>query len=174
MIDFQIRWWYNLSFVSYMMASSNGNIFRVTGPLCGEFIGDRWILLAKAIDGELWCFLWSASEQTFEHTIEALVILDAIALIVTIVLRRFLITSTHVPNFWGHCNWSALLKVPQKWTMRNYTDDLITHGRKIPCIFNSFRKELMHIHMKQIDFCGIPFIEWFELAVIFTTIFVLL
>ena len=22
-----------------MMASSNGNIFRVTGPLCGEFIG---------------------------------------------------------------------------------------------------------------------------------------
>ena len=23
----------------YMMASSNGNIFRVTGPLCGEFTG---------------------------------------------------------------------------------------------------------------------------------------
>ena len=26
-----------------MNASSNGNIFRVTGPLCGEFIADRWI-----------------------------------------------------------------------------------------------------------------------------------
>ena len=26
-----------------MMTSSNGNIFRVTGPLCGEFIGLRWI-----------------------------------------------------------------------------------------------------------------------------------
>ena len=27
----------------YMMTSSNGNIFRVTGPLCGEFTGYRWI-----------------------------------------------------------------------------------------------------------------------------------
>ena len=26
-----------------MMTSSNENIFRVTGHLCGEFIGDRWI-----------------------------------------------------------------------------------------------------------------------------------
>ena len=28
-----------------MMASSNGNIFRVTGPMCGEFTGHRWIPL---------------------------------------------------------------------------------------------------------------------------------
>ena len=26
-----------------MMTSSNGNIFRVTGPLCGEFTGHLWI-----------------------------------------------------------------------------------------------------------------------------------
>ena len=26
-----------------MMTSSNGNIFRVTGPLCGEFTSHRWI-----------------------------------------------------------------------------------------------------------------------------------
>ena len=26
-----------------MMASSNGNIFHVTGPLCGESTGNRWI-----------------------------------------------------------------------------------------------------------------------------------
>ena len=45
-----------------MMKSSNGNIFRVTGPLCGEFPGHRWIPLTKASDAELWCFLWSASE----------------------------------------------------------------------------------------------------------------
>ena len=25
--------------IPYMMTSSNGNIFRVTGPLCGEFTG---------------------------------------------------------------------------------------------------------------------------------------
>ena len=41
------------------MTSSNGNIFRVTGPLCGEFTGHRWIPLSKASDVELWCFLWS-------------------------------------------------------------------------------------------------------------------
>ena len=45
-----------------MMTSSNGNIFRVTGHLCGEFTGPRWISRTKASDAELWCFLWSASE----------------------------------------------------------------------------------------------------------------
>ena len=45
-----------------MMTSSNGNIFRVTGHLCGEFTGLRWIPRTKASDAGLWCFLWSASE----------------------------------------------------------------------------------------------------------------
>ena len=31
------------------MTSSNENIFRVTGPLCGEFTGHRWIPLTKAM-----------------------------------------------------------------------------------------------------------------------------
>ena len=39
--------------VQIMMKPSNGNIFRVTGPLCGEFTGDRWIPLTKASDAEL-------------------------------------------------------------------------------------------------------------------------
>ena len=39
-----------------MMTSSNGNIFRVTGHLCGEFTGPRWIPRTKASDAELWCF----------------------------------------------------------------------------------------------------------------------
>ena len=42
---------------SYMVISWNGNIFRVTGPLCREFTGHRWIPLTKASDAELWCFL---------------------------------------------------------------------------------------------------------------------
>ena len=50
----------------FMMTSSNGNIFRVTGPLCGEFIGHRWIPLTKVSDAELWSFLWSAPEWTVE------------------------------------------------------------------------------------------------------------
>ena len=41
-----------------MMTSSNGNIFRVIGPLWGESTGHRWIPLTKASDAELWCFLW--------------------------------------------------------------------------------------------------------------------
>ena len=52
-----------------MMTSSNGNIFRVTAPLWREFTSDRWILLTKACDAELLCFLWSAPEQTLEKTI---------------------------------------------------------------------------------------------------------
>ena len=48
-----IRWY-------RMMTSSNGNIFRVTGHLCGEFTGLRSIPRTKASDAELWCFLWSA------------------------------------------------------------------------------------------------------------------
>ena len=48
--------------VGNMMTSSNGNIFRVTGHLCGEFTSPRWIPRTKAIDAELWCFLWSTPE----------------------------------------------------------------------------------------------------------------
>ena len=36
-----------------MMTSSNGNIFRVTGHLCGEFTGPRWIPRTKASDAEV-------------------------------------------------------------------------------------------------------------------------
>ena len=64
-----------------MMTSSNGNIFRVAGPLCGDFTGHRLIPLKKASDAELWCFLWSAPEQTLKQTIETPEIWNAIALI---------------------------------------------------------------------------------------------
>ena len=37
------KWW-------DMMTSSNGNIFRVTGHLCGKFTGPRWISRTKASD----------------------------------------------------------------------------------------------------------------------------
>ena len=39
-----------------MMTSSNGNMFRFTGPLCGEFTGHQWIPLTKTSDAEPWCF----------------------------------------------------------------------------------------------------------------------
>ena len=49
-----------------ILTSPNGNIFHVTGLLCGEFTGDRWIPHTKACDAELWRFLWSAPEWTVE------------------------------------------------------------------------------------------------------------
>ena len=57
--------------------------FRVTGPLWYLFNGHRWIPLPKASDAELWCFLWSAPEQTIEQTNETPVIWDDNAPIMT-------------------------------------------------------------------------------------------
>ena len=65
------------------MTSSNGNIFRVTGRLWGEFTGVRRIPLTKASDAELWWLFLSEPEQTIEYTIVTLVIWDAVALIMT-------------------------------------------------------------------------------------------
>ena len=42
----------------FMVTSWNGNIFRITGPLCGEFTGLRWIPHTKASDAELSCFFF--------------------------------------------------------------------------------------------------------------------
>ena len=46
-------WWH------LMMTSSNGNILRVTGHLCGEFTGPRWIPRTEASDAELWWFFFN-------------------------------------------------------------------------------------------------------------------
>ena len=47
-----------------MMTSSNGNIFRVTGPLCGEFTGHRWIPQTKTSDGVFYLRLNGWSKQS--------------------------------------------------------------------------------------------------------------
>ena len=65
------------------MTSSNGNLFRVTGPLWRESTGHWWISLTKASDAKFWCFLSSAPPQSVEQTVETMVIFDAIALIMT-------------------------------------------------------------------------------------------
>ena len=56
-----------VNFATTMLTSSNGNIFRVTGHLCREFTGHRWIPRPKASDVDLSCFLWSAPEWTIEQ-----------------------------------------------------------------------------------------------------------
>ena len=52
----RIASWHGTRIIILIMTSSNGNIFRVTGPLCGEFTGHLWIPLTTASDSELWCF----------------------------------------------------------------------------------------------------------------------
>ena len=57
------------------MTSSNGSIFRFSGPLLGESTGHWCILLTKKWRGAL-VSLWSALEQTVGQTIEAPAIWD--------------------------------------------------------------------------------------------------
>ena len=65
------NYWHRNGNVDIMMTSSNGILFCVTGTLCGEFTGHRWIPLKKASDGELRCFLWSACINGWENNREA-------------------------------------------------------------------------------------------------------
>ena len=53
---------YAFTYIWLMITSSRRNIFRVTGPLSGEFTGLRWSPRTKASDAELWWFLWSEPE----------------------------------------------------------------------------------------------------------------
>ena len=55
-----------------IMTSSSVNIFRVTGTLCRESTGHRWIPLAKAI-----------AEQTVKQTDESPMVQDTIVSIMT-------------------------------------------------------------------------------------------
>ena len=72
-----------------MTASSNRNIFSVTGPLCGESTSHQWIPLTKVSDAELWCFIWCVPEQTIAQTVEMPAILDPMPLIVRSMLWMF-------------------------------------------------------------------------------------
>ena len=49
-----LMWWHH---TWTLMRSSNGNIFRATGPLWGSTTVHWWIPLTKASDAELWFFI---------------------------------------------------------------------------------------------------------------------
>ena len=75
----------------HMMTSSNENIFRVTGPLCGKFTGHRWIPHTKASDAELWCFIDLRLNQSLSKQLRS----------------RCFETPTH--SLWRHCNENSTL-----------------------------------------------------------------
>ena len=130
-------------FIVLIMTSSNGNVFRVTGPLWGESTGHRWIPLTTASDAERRCFLWSTSEETVEQTIDTPVIWDAIAFIMTSVYCKLLLPGNLFPCFSNqicdrplcsintvtsheccgdsnHCNSIICLIVCSVWQQREY------------------------------------------------------
>ena len=109
-----------------MMTSSNGSIFRVTGPLCGEFTGPRWIPHTKASDAELWCFLWSTPNKRLSKQMQGWWF------------------ETHSPPLWRHSNDKCtVISLPLRVSkMRKYfrmeeTCDYIlcTDKRVIKCQF---------------------------------------
>ena len=56
----------------FMMTSSNGNFFRVTGLLCDAFAGHRWILLTKGQwRGDLMYSLICAWTNSWENNRDA-------------------------------------------------------------------------------------------------------
>ena len=79
-----VIWWNRASlhtgyyFSNSMMTSSHGNI-SASLAICEE----NPPVTTKASDAELWCFHRAAPEQTIKQTIEAQVIWDEIALIIT-------------------------------------------------------------------------------------------
>ena len=68
---FVLVWSYWKLFCLFMMTSSNGNIFRVSDPLCGEFTGPRWIPHTEASDAELWFSLISPRINGWVNNSEA-------------------------------------------------------------------------------------------------------
>ena len=61
---------------SDIMTSWHENAFRVTGPLWGESIVDRWIPFTKGQKRGFWYFLWCQLKQTAEQTRRLPVIWD--------------------------------------------------------------------------------------------------
>ena len=92
--------------INSMMTSSNGNIFRVTGHLCGEFTGPRWIPGQRPVTRSFDVFFdlrlnKRLNKQSWGWWFET--------------LSRPL---------WRHCNvLKAYASVAQWWSIFNYTTE---------------------------------------------------
>ena len=111
-----------------MMASSNGNIFRVTGPLCGEFTGHRPVnSLTKASDVELWCFLGLHPNKRLSKQSWGLWF------------------GTPSRSLWRHCNAISLQNTAQTQISPTSLSYLTNH-----VVYNGHKSE------SQVIRCGVP------------------
>ena len=81
--------YYDFRRTTDVTVSNHNDVFKWKHfPLYWPFVkgipGHRWIPLIEAGDAELWYFIWAEPKQTVEQAIEAPVIWDVIALIVTL------------------------------------------------------------------------------------------
>ena len=89
-----------------MMTSSNGNIFCVTGPLCGEFSGHRWIPRTKASGAELCCFLWVSRSWWHHGNVFGVGVVGDVQ---SFCNMNRVITKIHYTNFYIMCGNSRIL-----------------------------------------------------------------
>ena len=73
--------WSRHQIVELLQDSRNSSALAIL-DLCEETTSHRWIPLTKVSDAELWCFPWSAPDQTVERTNETPLISDATALVI--------------------------------------------------------------------------------------------
>ena len=93
-----LQWNIHTHMCKNMMTSSNGNIFHVTGHLCGEFNGHRWILRTKASGAVIWdaiapimtSLLWFLEMQSRFHPLVLAVVWDCSAAPLSFSVRLFL------------------------------------------------------------------------------------
>ena len=105
----------------HMMTPLNGNFFRVTHLLFGEFTGHQWIPLIKACDAELWCFF---DLRLNKHLSKQLI-------------RWWFETLLRL--LWRHCNY-ILWKCQQQNTMTTTTISYVRDGkRELPFCRSNFQ-----------------------------------
>ena len=83
------------SWSNHMLTSTNGNIFRVTGPLCGEFTGHRW--------GEF------PSKRTVARSFDVLFDLHRNKRLSEQSWRRCFATLSR--SLWHHCNGKSAVEI---------------------------------------------------------------
>ena len=72
--DWPLKFQMNVTVInvtSTMMASPNGNVYRVTSPLCGESTGHRWISLKRPVTRSFGVFLISAWTNVWANNRDA-------------------------------------------------------------------------------------------------------
>ena len=91
----------------FMMTSSNGKIYRITGHLCGEFTSHRWFPRTRASDAEIWCFLWSGLIKRLSKHCDV-VICDVIIPIMSVML------TIHWSSIWANL-WNVKCDIYWLW-----------------------------------------------------------